>query len=513
MNLLNEVIEVFEKDRGDPKSREWIKRELGKEKNFFVFCKFLMPDSFFKEFAEFHKELISDFMKEQNSVVACPRGHAKSTLIGLGWVLWNILYNKKGYIVYMSQNHKKSVQFLEPLTNELKNNPVIKVLWPGLRFVKGKDEFTGRDREDCFDIGTIRLEALSFEKNIRGMKYKSQRPDLIVLDDVEDDMRVINPELRRKDSDKLNKQIIPSLDAEFGVYKMVGTILHNDSLLKKKLRLLDGKVYRACEFNKDGGIIADTILFPTLFNEGTLLALRKEMGSAAFESEYLNNPVDDSSSLIKREWVIQCFDHNLSFCDNVKFDFLVQGVDFAFSDRVSADKSAFVGVGRNEDGYTIISCFTKKGMSITEQFDYIEYLTGVHGFDDNALEENSIRSMSKELKDYSFPFTLFWTAARDPATKRAYEVEFDEKRHTVGKTDMINRLATQFENKNLVIPYRTEQDKVLAHQIMDECCSFGLSDGKLVEFGVHPDIPIGLGLAIERIEMNSFVAEIGMLEL
>jgi len=35
-----------------------------------------------------------------------------------------------------------------------------------------------------------------------------------------------------------------------------------------------------------------------------------------------------------------------------------------------------------------------------------------------------------------------------------------------------------------------------------ECTSYALSDGKLVEAGVHPDIPIGLGYALELMNMG-----------
>ena len=163
-----------------------------------------------------------------------------------------------------------------------------------------------------------------------------------------------------------------------------------------------------------------------------------------------------------------------------------------------------MGIGVANDEYTLICCLTRKGMSITEQFDYIEYLSGIYGYDDNALEENSIRSMSKELINYNFKSTLYWTGASDKAHTKKRDVDFAQKRYTVGKTAMINRLATQFENKRIRIPYKTDKDKEVANRIMDECCTYALNDGKLVEVGVHGDIPIALGYAIERAESDRF---------
>ena len=360
---------------------------------------------------------------------------------------------------------------------------------------------TGRDREDCIDVGGTRIEAVSFEKNLRGFKYGVYRPTLIIGDDIESDDRVINPILRLKDSNKLNKIIIPALDITCGRFKMIGTILHHDSLLLKKIHLYRGRIYRAIRIDGDG---VERILMPELFTKEKLDAKKKSIGSVAFQSEYLNDPVDNESSLIKSEWIRACFDEAISYEEEgQKFDFKYQGVDFAFSDRVTADKSVFCGVGVQGESYTITSLIVKQGMTITQQFDYIQMLSKRYGFTDNALEENSIRSMSAELNQYDFPYTLFWTGGQDAHLDAKSDMG-NNKRHTVGKKAMIMRLATQFENGNIVLPYKTDHDKQLTHQIMDECCTYALDDGKLVEVGVHGDIPMALCMALERANLDGF---------
>lgn len=484
--------------------KKYLYQEFSKPENFETFCRFVLPKAFTKPFAPFHHEIIKDFMSDDNSALAAPRGHGKSTLIGQGFVLWNILYKKKHYIVYTSQNHSKSVQFLDPVRFEIKNNDRIKFIFGEQQLSAGKDD-DGKDREDVFDIGKVRLQALSFEKNIRGLKHGNQRPDLIILDDIEDDERVLNPDLRSKDGYKIDKQIIPSLDAETGIVKMIGTVLHLDSQLIKKIKLFDGRIFRACELDDDGNIIPDSILFPKLFTAEKLQEIKRIIGTSSFQSEYLNDPVDNSSSLIKREWILKCFDHEKSFSDDIGSGGVL-GVDFAYSDRVSADNSAYVLISSGEK-HLVQMLEIRKGMTITEQFDLIQHFNEEHAISQNALEENSIRSMSNELKKYNFPFTLFWTGNSDKPNTITPDKFFEGKRHTVSKINMIKRLATQFENNNIIIPYKTSDDKEKAHRILAECTSFALSDGKLVEVGVHPDIPIALAYAIEYKNMNSFVMD------
>lgn len=468
------------------------------KENIDVFSLFLFPETVTNKIPDFHHELYNLLFKEGNDAFAAPRGHAKSSITGLIFIIFCIVNKLEKYIVYISQNHTKTVQFLTPIRYEFKNNDRLKWLYDDVDFKFAKEE-DGKDREDCFDIGGARIEAVSFEKNLRGFKYRNLRPTLIIGDDIEEDIRVLNPELRVKDSHKLNKVIIPSLDIN-GRFKMIGTLLHLDSLLYKKIKQYNGKVFSACDEN------FENILWSDRFTKQKLQELKKDIGTIAFQQEYRNNPVDNESSIIKREWVVACFNDELSLKElkMKQYQVKVLGVDFAFSDRVTADKSAFVSVGK-QDKFYIFDCFTRKGMSALEQMDMIkDNLYDVHNYDMVALEENSIRSISKNLDVYKLPLTLYWTSASDPATKKKVSMfdDFEGKRYTVGKINMVMRLATAFENKEIVIAYKTEEDKRVAHDILAECTSYALADGKLVEAGQHPDIPIALGYCLEY--LNSF---------
>ena len=417
-----------------------------------------------------------------------------SSITGLIFLIFCIVNKLERYIVYISQNHSKTVQFLDPIRYEIKNNPLLKFVYGNMRVVSGHDE-EGKDREDCFDVNGIRVEAVSFEKNLRGFKYRNMRPTLIIGDDIEEDMRTLNPELRVKDENKLNKVIIPSLDIN-GRFKMIGTLLHIDSLLMKKVRQYSGKIYTACDED------FSNILWDDRFTKEKLMAIKKDIGSIAFSQEYLNNPVDVANTLIKPEWIKQCFDETISIPEAQKLQYSskVMGADFAFSDRITADKSAYCSLGLYDCKKVLFHCETFKGLSVTEQMGHIEnVLHKRFKYDGIGLEENSIKAISKDLIKSPLPFTLFWTGANDPAEKKTgyNDYEFQGKRHTVGKINLIMRLGTAFENSEFRIPYKTDQDKKIAHDILSECTSYALADGKLVEASVHPDIPIGLGYALE----------------
>lgn len=465
-------------------------------KNIDTFAQFFFPETVTSKIPKFHMEMYQELFKDKNSAISAPRGHGKSSVTGIIFLIFCIVNKLEKYIVYVSQNHTKTVQFLDPIRSELKKNVLLKFVYGDFTVKAQKDE-DARDREDCFDINGIRIEAVSFEKNLRGFKYGNIRPTLIIGDDIEDDQRVLNPELRIKDQDKLNKIIIPSLDVN-GRFKMIGTILHHDSLLVNKLKSYNGKTYSA--ISEDG-----EVLWKERFSKSKLEQIRKDIGSVAFQQEYLNNPIDNTSSLIKREWIEQCFDHTLSYSDatSQKYKLMFEGTDFAFSDRVSADNSAFVSIGvADNKQITVFDCQLKKGLSINEQLTFLkESLYARFKYDQIGLEENSIKAISKDVGQWNMPITLFWTSASDPAEKKNKGADYDYlgKRHTVGKLALIMRLGTAFENQRFVLPYKTEEDRKITDRILSECNSFALSDGKLVEANIHPDIPIALGYALELV--------------
>lgn len=471
-----------------------ILREIFSHKeNIHLYAYYMFPDVISANYNDFHLEIFEMLFQEGNDAVAAPRGHGKSSNVGLIFISFCVVNKLEKYIVYISQSHDKTVQFISPLRQAFKTNPRLRYLYGDLDPANAKDEH-GRDREGCIDVNGIRIEAVSFEKNMRGFNYNNQRPSLIVLDDIEDDQRVLNPDLRVKDENKLNKTIIPSLSID-GRYKFIGTILHLDSLLLKKIKQNQGKIYKAIDEN-------GKILFPELYSKEKLDKIKTEIGSLSFQQEFLNDPQDNESALIKREWIISCFDSNVSMDELSKYHFenKVLGVDFAFSDRVLADSSAFISLGYKDNKLYLFQGSTKKGMSIFEQMDYIKnglYLA--HRYKIIALEENSIKSISKDIDSWQLPIRLYWTSNIDPANKKK-EDNFRHKRHTVGKISLITRLGTAFENNNFIIPYKTEKDKNFANRLLAETTSFSLNDGKLVESGVHPDIPIAMGYAYEAIK-------------
>lgn len=71
----------------------------------------------------------------------------------------------------------------------------------------------------------IKAEAIGSGKKVRGRRHRNWRPDLIVLDDIENDENVNTPEQRRKLKNWFDKAVSKAGDTYTDIM-YIGTILH-----------------------------------------------------------------------------------------------------------------------------------------------------------------------------------------------------------------------------------------------------------------------------------------------
>jgi len=285
--------------------------------------------------------------------------------------------------------------------------------------------------------------------------------------------------------------------------------------LMYKMRESEGYMFKARPIiNKDGSILSNK-----RWDKKKIDAVKSTIGSTIFQCEYMLDPLDDKTSLIKACWVKQCFTKTLKMFNTMQMlrDYdnglimdedmamrpswasrMFLGVDFAFSDRVTADKSSFAIIAEykkeEKTYYVLYDLIEMKGKSALEQLSFIQRLHKYYGFDLIGLEENSIKAVSQHIKDYDMPIKRFWTGNNDE--KEQYDQQWKEYK-TVGKRNLITRLGVTLENKNILIPYGDEYSKNKGNDFLNECVSFAQEEGKLVEIGVHPDHPIAVGYALE----------------
>lgn len=291
---------------------------------------------------EFHRDIIGRIFSSNNEYTAAPRGFAKTTVIQL--CIAFICANKmKNFIALIEKNYTEATEVLNGVRAvfDQPNGEIVRIVYGSV--IGSNKSAKDKDAQGDLYINGVRLRGKGFDTPIRGLKSVAWRPDLVILDDVESDEHINNPEQRRKYMDNYNKGIQPAVDIT-GSVKVFGTILHFDSLLMNLINWHGGKVYRAYEKENP----QTTLLWRERWSFEKLEQKKKEMttekGSSAFYQEYLNDPVSDEERTFKQHWIWNK-NREIKLTELLATDKIFNGyaaLDFADSVREGSDWTGVV---------------------------------------------------------------------------------------------------------------------------------------------------------------------------
>jgi predicted phage terminase large subunit-like protein len=165
--------------------------------------------------------------------VASPRGYAKSSLLSFILPLWCICFEKRKYIVLISETQDQAEDYLDEIKNELISNDKLREDFPS---VFGKSSIRWR-QNDVILRNEVRVRAIGCGGKIRGRKYRGVRPQLVLCDDIEGRESVESDLVRSKLWNQwFLKEVMKAgqLDGTTD-FIVLGTILHEDSMLSKLL--------------------------------------------------------------------------------------------------------------------------------------------------------------------------------------------------------------------------------------------------------------------------------------
>ncbi|GMX58524.1 MAG: hypothetical protein MCSN_1780 [Candidatus Microsyncoccus archaeolyticus] len=353
------------------------------------------------ETAQFQKEMFS--LTENPGittlVVVAARGSGKSTIMTLSLPLWAILGKlKKKHVLILAQTMPQARQHLKNIREELESNEILRGdLGP---FQEENDEW--RSQSLVIPKYGARITAASAEQSVRGIKHGAYRPDLVILDDIEDINSVKTKESRNKTYNWVMGDVTPIGDKNTK-FVFVGNLLHEDSLLMKlKTNIEEGKMkgaYRSYPLMDDNG----NALWPGKYSspEDIELEKQKTISEVAFQREFMLKIIPDDDCLVRPEWI-----HYYEDLPEGNYTSLYTGVDLAISKKDSADYTAMVsiksyGYGKKLKIYVLPNPINKR-LNWPEQVRQIELLYATLGGGCSSkffIESNHFQSsLAQEMK-------------------------------------------------------------------------------------------------------------------
>lgn len=319
-------------------------------------------------------------MNGTKRVAAAPRGHAKSTTLTFKGTMHAIVYGYKHYPIIISDSSEQAEGFLDNIRVEFEENEFLK---------EDFGDLTGKVwRSNVLITSTnIKVEAIGSGKKIRGRKHRNWRPDLIVLDDIENDENVRTPEQRSKLENWFLKAVSKAGD-DYTDIVYIGTLLHYDSLLAKTLKNTGYKAikYKAVisfskaddlwkkwediytdlsndnheedarayfEANRDAMLEGTQVLWEEKLSYYDLMVMRVTEGEASFNSEEQNEPINPEDCIFNKEW----FEfYNEAEIDFNSRDYMFFGfVDPSLGKTKHSDFSAIITMAKHKvSGYMYV---------------------------------------------------------------------------------------------------------------------------------------------------------------
>jgi len=185
--------------------------------------------SLFQEFIFTRLPEVIDGDADGREVHFAPRGEAKSTYETQLGSLWCIVTGRKHMIGIIMNTEEQAAEMLESIKAELDTNPRLALDFP---------DAVGRGKvwqaTTAITANNIKIRIGGTGKKIRGMKHGAYRPDLIFLDDLENDEQVRSKEQREKVERYVLSAVLGLAPPAGGMDVFwVGTSLHYDAAINR----------------------------------------------------------------------------------------------------------------------------------------------------------------------------------------------------------------------------------------------------------------------------------------
>lgn len=286
----------------------------------------------------FHKDIYALLRTEPLLALSAPRGFAKSTVCSKIFPIWAALYRVYGDISIISASEDFVVrEIMSLLRNEFETNKKIIRLF-------------GEQKTDQWSASYFKLKnGIAFEGLGINGQLRGGRRGVVILDDVESNDSVISEDQRTKLKDKVNKEIIPKLLPD-SICCIVGTIIHPLCYLREVLNNKDNgwtkREYRAYKDAKSSDtrkMHQGNELWADMWSHDKLQKRKAAIGSTAFASEYLNDPITDGGMPINEE--------HIRYWDTLPEQYSVyMALDPAYTENDTSDYKVAVAVAIDTKG-------------------------------------------------------------------------------------------------------------------------------------------------------------------
>ena len=313
----------------DPKFKEAIKQienmnsatrleffKQGWPDRFMMWWFFYFREDFITLLADFHYTWIEALFDDKNVMIEWFRWSIKTTLV-IAVTTYKIANNFTKFVVWQSYEDTASTANTTNIARNLLSPRLSKDYWKLFKLSWGSKEDLEKKSVSNFDTSNwVKVRAASLWQKLRGALSKTDRPDLLIVDDIDVSDSVRNPEVIEKNYQKVTWETFWAMTKtwEARIYFLWNTI-NQDWIVprfrKEKKWTKNWLVYHQ-------PLIIDNEIQWDFFKESTLDKIKEDEWPISFNQNYLLIPIDSYSEwFIKREHLRYWHNYNIDDFDNL----------------------------------------------------------------------------------------------------------------------------------------------------------------------------------------------------
>lgn len=283
------------------------------EHSFGLFCVYYFDKYFKFSLAPYHYDFFTDCHELVDNKIRevawiAFRESGKTSIAKL-FVIWLICYKKRKYINLDSFDRENAERILFDVAFELVNNKRLQADY-GVLFAKarGIDEIKQNRINNFVTENGIRVEAHSTQESVRGRLHLNQRPDCLILDDIETNKTKDSAAYTKQVADHISEAMAGMSTDGFMLYlgnyiSEAGNIQHlfdraktDDQIRVRNIPVvIDGKPAWESKYVMTDEEVGET-------GKVSIEAKRTQLGSLVFSYEMMNQPIDDTLAEFKKEY-------------------------------------------------------------------------------------------------------------------------------------------------------------------------------------------------------------------
>ena len=378
--------------------------------------KYLFPEMFYSPFTQLHNDIWRLVDSGHPKIaIAAPRGIGKTT-IAKTIASKGILFRDVNFITYISNSFTFASQQTENIKRELVSNQTVRRLFGSIKTSDiPKDLEEQFSKEAWVSFGNTLVLPRGSGQQIRGLNWANHRPQLIIVDDLEDKDEVKNEDNRKKQRDWFFSDVMKSVNRYKNDWRFIyiDTLKHEDSLLALLLDSPDwlSVTLSICDDNYN------TLIPEYMSNEEIQLELethRRDGLLDVFYMEYMNKLTGEHSGF-KPEYFKHYKESELENKAGIE-NFII--VDPAKTVNPASAESAVIciGIDNKNQRYLVRDIVAEKMMPdelYNEVFDMAaRWGVMAVGIEETGLNEFIKQPFTNEMMKRGVHFEVVWLKPR-----------------------------------------------------------------------------------------------------